>query len=121
MGLEMDQSGVAEQNAADDAEPSNVDQIDVELQNPRMGRMQQEALMNERERLIQQQTQYVRQQVQQFPARLQQEFSLGARTGLPPDPNQQYMQLRKIIDARRARNPNPGGGPYPADFSGVRG
>jgi hypothetical protein len=127
----LDSPSLQDEAHQQDLDPRNFGRIDSEMRRS-SAPTQQEALMNERQRLEKMQLQQLQQASQQFAPRLAQSLDISTHTGMPLEgPAEKLIKLLLMmkkqpmqmpgVNSQPAMNPNPAGGPYNPLVGGVRG
>jgi len=109
-----------------DLDPRNFGRIDAEMARPGNNQTQQDALLNERQRLEKLQLQQITQASQQFAPRLQQSLDTQTHTGVPVEgPADKLIKLLLMfkkqpmqmpgVNAQPVPNATPAGGPSESD------
>lgn len=130
----LNSPAMQEESRQQDMDPNNIGQINQELTRPGNNQLQNDTLLNEKQRLEKMQLQQVQQASQQFAPRLQQSLDIQTHTGMPVEgPADKLIKLLLMmkrqqpapgipgVDGAPVQNPNPAGGPYNPMIGGARG
>jgi hypothetical protein len=128
----LNSPAIQQEQQQQDMDPRNFRQIDRELARPGNNQVQNDALMNERQRLEKMQLQQITQASQQFAPRLAQSLDISQHTGMPVEgPADKLIKLLLMfkkqpmqvpgVNAQPVPNATPGGGPYNPMAGGMRG